>query len=104
VRDGAACTPALDAGLLAGITREFVEEVAADAGVPTIDAALHDDDLFGADEAFLTSTSKEIVPIVRVDERVIGAGVPGPITRRLLDAYRRKAREVVRGAARPDRV
>ena len=104
VKGGAAYTPALDAGLLAGITREFVEEVAVDAGIPMIDAVLHDDDLFGADEAFLTSTSKEIVPIVRVDERVIGTGVPGPITRRLLDAYRRRARETVRGGARPDRV
>jgi branched-chain amino acid aminotransferase len=100
VKGGSAYTPALDAGLLAGITREFVEEVAVEAGIPMIDAVLHDDDLFGADEAFLTSTSKEIVPIVRVDERVIGTGVPGPITRRLLDAYRRRAREVVRGAAR----
>jgi branched-chain amino acid aminotransferase len=91
VRDGAARTPALDAGLLAGITREFVEEVAVEAGIPMADAVLHDDDLFGADEAFLTSTSKEIVPIVRVDDRVIGSGQPGPITLRLLDAYRRKA-------------
>ena len=92
VKAGAAYTPALDAGLLAGITREFVEEVAAGARIPMIDAVLHDDDLFGADEAFLTSTSKEIVPIVRVDDRVIGTGVPGPITLRLLDAYRRTAR------------
>jgi branched-subunit amino acid aminotransferase/4-amino-4-deoxychorismate lyase len=54
------------------------------------DSGLGDDDLFGADEAFLTSTSKEIVPIVRVDDRTIGFGRPGPITLRLLDAYRRK--------------
>lgn len=94
VKGGAVYTPALEAGLLAGITREFVEEVAVESGIPMIDAVLHDDDLFGADEVFLTSTSKEIVPIVRVDDRVIGAGVPGPITRRLLDSYRRKARAV----------
>jgi branched-chain amino acid aminotransferase len=94
VKDGTARTPALDAGLLAGITREFVEEVAVEAGVPTEDAVLRDDDLLGADEAFLTSTSKEIVPIVRVDDRVIGDGRPGPVTRVLLDAYRRKARTV----------
>ena len=94
VKDGTARTPALDAGLLAGITREFVEEVAVEAGVPTVDAVLRDDDLLGADEAFLTSTSKEIVPIVRVDDRVIGDGRPGPVTRVLLDAYRRKARTV----------
>jgi branched-subunit amino acid aminotransferase/4-amino-4-deoxychorismate lyase len=68
-----------------------------------IDAVLHDADLVGADEVFLTSTSKEIVPIVRVDEQVIGTGVPGPITRRLLDSYRRRAREVVRGGGEPGR-
>ena len=50
-----------------------------------------DDDLFGADEAFLTSTTREVVPIVRVDDRTIGSGVPGPITRALLEGYRRKA-------------
>ena len=94
VKDGTVRTPALDAGLLAGITREFVEEVAVEAGIPVVDGALHDEDLFGADEAFLTSTSKEIVPIVRVDDRVIGSGAPGPVTARLLDAYRVKARAV----------
>jgi len=94
VKDGTVRTPALDAGLLAGITREFVEEVAAEAGIPVVDGALRDEDLFGADEAFLTSTSKEIVPIVRVDDRVIGRGAPGPVTLRLLDAYRVKARAV----------
>jgi branched-chain amino acid aminotransferase len=92
VKGGAACTPALEAGLLAGITREFVEEVAVESGIPMADAVLHDADLLGADEAFLTSTSKEIVPIVRVDAQAIGTGRPGPVTLRLLDAYRRKAR------------
>jgi branched-chain amino acid aminotransferase len=92
VTRGTVRTPALDAGLLAGITREFVEEVAVEAGIPIEDCVLRDNDLAGADEAFLTSTSKEIVPIVRVDERVIGTGTPGPTTRLLLDAYRRKAR------------
>ncbi|HSP92640.1 MAG TPA: aminotransferase class IV [Vicinamibacterales bacterium] len=94
VKDGTVRTPALDAGLLAGITREFVEEVAVEAGIPVVDGALRDEDLFGADEAFLTSTSKEIVPIVRVDDRVIGSGAPGAVTLRLLDAYRVKARAV----------
>jgi branched-chain amino acid aminotransferase len=93
IKDGTTRTPALEAGLLAGITREFVEEVAVEAGIPMEDSVLRDEDLFTADEAFLTSTSKEIVPIVRVDDRVIGNGHPGPITLRLLEAYRRKARE-----------
>jgi branched-chain amino acid aminotransferase len=50
-----------------------------------------DEDLFGADEAFFTSTTREIVPIVTVDDRKIGAGVPGPVTRALGTAFRRAA-------------
>jgi branched-chain amino acid aminotransferase len=96
IKRGAACTPALDAGLLAGITREFVEAVAAREGVAMADAVLHDQDLLGADEAFLTSTTKEIVPVVRVDDRQIGDGRPGPVTLRLLDAYRAAALTAVR--------
>jgi branched-chain amino acid aminotransferase len=92
VKGGAALTPPIDAGLLAGITREFLFEVGADAGIPVREQVLHDDDLFGADEAFLTSTTREVVPIVRVDSRVIGSGAPGPTTRALLAAFRKKAR------------
>jgi branched-chain amino acid aminotransferase len=93
VKDGVAATPPLEAGLLAGITREFLFEVARDAGVPMREQVLHDMDLFAADEAFLTSTTREIVPIVRVDERTIGSGKPGAITTRLLDAFRAKTRK-----------
>jgi branched-chain amino acid aminotransferase len=99
IKNGTAFTPVLDAGLLAGITREFVEEVAGGAGVPMQDAVLHDEDLLGADEVFLTSTSKEIVPVVRVDDLAIGQGRPGPLTRRLHDLYRQKARLVVKLAS-----
>ena len=49
---------------------------------------LKDDDLLGADESFLTSTTRELVPIVQVDDRTIGTGKPGPITRALLEAFR----------------
>ena len=59
---------------------------------------LHDEDLLGADEAFLTSTTREAVPIVQVDERIIGSGNPGPVTRALLEGYRRKAQELTRPA------
>jgi branched-chain amino acid aminotransferase len=91
VKNGAALTPPIDAGLLAGITREFLFEVGVEVGVPVREHVLRDEDLFGADEAFLTSTTRELVPIVRVDDRVIGDGVPGPVSRTLLDAFRRKA-------------
>jgi branched-chain amino acid aminotransferase len=94
VKNGVAMTPPLDAGLLPGITRAFLFEVGAASGIPVREQVLKDADLFGADEAFLTSTTREIVPIVGVDDRIIGAGRPGPITRGLLDAFRKKAQEL----------
>ena len=91
VKDGAALTPPIDAGLLPGITRAFLFEVGAEAGIAVREAVLHDEDLVGADESFLTSTTREVVPIVKVDDRKIGPGTPGPVTRALLEGYRRKA-------------
>jgi len=102
VKDGAALTPPLDAGLLAGITREFVFDIGHEAGIPVREQVLRDEDLFGADEAFLTSTTREIVPIVWVDDRVIGSGKPGPVTLSLLREFRRKAQELtISAVARP---
>lgn len=100
VQDGVVRTPPLDAGLLAGITRAFVFELGAMVGVAVEEAALADEDLFGADEAFFTSTTKELMPIVQVDDRTIGRGSPGPLTRRLLAEYRRVAHELTAGALR----
>jgi len=88
VKDGAALTPPIDAGLLPGITREFLFEIGATAGIPVREAVLRDEDLLGADESFLTSTTRELVPIVQVDDRKIGSGAPGPITCALLEAFR----------------
>ena len=59
------------------------------------EAVLQDDDLLGADEAFLTSTTREIVPIVSVGDRRIGSGTPGAVTRALMEAFRRKAQELL---------
>lgn len=91
VRRGAALTPPLEAGLLPGITREFVFELGQTLGIEIREATLHDDDLFGADEAFLTGTTRELVPIVQVDGRPVADGRPGPVTKRLLEAYRHAA-------------
>jgi len=91
VKNGEARTPPLDAGLLPGITREFLFEVGRDRGITVREAVLRDDDLLGADEAFLTSTTREVVPIVQVDDRTVGSGRPGDVTRALLDGFRRKA-------------
>ena len=91
VKNGVALTPPIDAGLLPGITRAFIFEVGADVGIDVREAVLRDADLFGADECFLTSTTREVVPIVQVEDRKIGSGVPGPVTRALLDGFRKKA-------------
>jgi branched-chain amino acid aminotransferase len=96
VKDGAALTPPIEAGLLPGITREFLFEVGADIGIPVREAVLKDADLLGADESFLTSTTREVVPIVQVDDRPIGSGKPGPVARALLDGYRRMAQSLTR--------
>jgi branched-chain amino acid aminotransferase len=90
VTGGVLRTPPLDAGLLAGITRAFVLDLAGALGYATREETLVDADLDTADEMFLTSTTKEIVPVVRVDERVIGSGRPGPITRALMSEFRRR--------------
>ena len=91
VRGGVAITPRSQAGLLEGITRAFLFEVGRDVGVDVRETVLRDDDLFSAQEAFLTSTTREAVPIVRVDDRTIGSGKPGPITWKLLKGFRDRA-------------
>ena len=92
VKDGAALTPPLESGLLPGITREFLFEVGKEASIDVREQVLRDDDLFSADEAFLTSTTREAVPIVTVNDRTIGSGRPGPVTKTLLEGFRRRAR------------
>jgi branched-chain amino acid aminotransferase len=91
VKNNIALTPPLDAGLLPGITRECLFDIGKDAGIEVAEKGLVDDDLFGADEAFLTSTTRELVPIVTVNDRTIGDGRPGPVTWKLLHAFRRAA-------------
>jgi branched-chain amino acid aminotransferase len=99
VKSGTACTPPIDAGLLAGITRAFLFEIAREIGIPMAEARLHDEDVLGADEVFLTSSTREVVPVVLVDAHRVGTGHPGPVTRALLDAYRRRASDLTRGGA-----
>jgi len=88
VRDGALVTPpTADAGALEGITQASVETMAADLGIDVRHEPMVRTDLYTADEAFLTGTAAEVVPIRAVDDRVIGAGSPGPVTRELQQLY-----------------
>ena len=87
VKNGALLTPPLSAGALYGITRQTVIELAEESGLKVSEPNLTRYDLFNADECFLTGTGAEIVPVVKIDGRVIGTGKPGRVTRRLEDEY-----------------
>jgi len=100
VIDGVALTPPLASGLLPGITRAFVIEVGKEAGIPVREAVLRDDDLIKANEVFITSTTRGVVPATQVDDRIVGTGLPGPVTRALGLAYNRKAQELTRESSR----
>ena len=99
VRQGVVLTPPLEAGLLPGITREFVLELAADLGLEARQASLSPAELLAADEVFLTGTNREVTPVVQVDETRIAQGRPGPVTMRLLSAFRDRAQTLTRSAA-----
>jgi len=87
VKNGELATPPLSAGALYGITRQTVMELAQRRGLKVSEPNLTRYDLFNADECFLTGTGAEIMPIIKIDGRVIGAGKPGKTTRQLVDDY-----------------
>jgi len=88
VRDGTITTPPISAGALDGITRKVVIDTAASLGIPLREAELSRHDIFTADECFLTGTAAEVIAAVKLDQRVIGSGTPGPITNRIIEAFR----------------
>ena len=87
VKDGRMMTPPLSAGALYGITRGVVMDMAREAGMPVSEPNLTRYDLFIADECFLTGTGAELIPVIKIDGRVIGDGKPGPVTRSLVHKY-----------------
>jgi len=86
VRRGELHTPSLDSGILEGITRDAVIELARAAGITVVERTMDRHDIYTADECFLTGTAAEVIPVVECDGRAIGAGKPGPMT---LDLHRR---------------
>ncbi|MEW6743066.1 MAG: aminotransferase class IV [Planctomycetota bacterium] len=94
VHDGQVATPALECGILSGITRGLLLQTARHAGIPLHEKRLYPEDLRGADEIFLTSTLREIQPIIELDGRKVGQGTDGPITRRLSTLLRARIREL----------
>ena len=90
--NGALRTPPPSAGILLGITRDVILSLAHDLGVPAKEEMLTRDDLYTADECFLTGTASEIVPVIEIDSRPVGPGAPGPLTGRLAGLYRELTR------------
>jgi len=89
VKGGALLTAPIEAGLLPGITREIIQTLATEEKVPIQEHKCNAQDLYGADEAFLSSTLMELMAVVEVDGRKIGDGKPGPVTQKLHGAYRK---------------
>jgi branched-chain amino acid aminotransferase len=95
VKDKVLLTPSLDCGILGGLTRRLVLELARTLGMPVREGAFSVREFLSADEAFLTVTSREIIPVVRCNDQTIGQGIPGTITRRLHEAYRQRVCELM---------
>jgi branched-chain amino acid aminotransferase group I len=100
VRAGELATPDLQAGLLAGITREVVCELAAELGMPVLARRVQPDELRGADEVFMTSSVRGIMAVTRLDGRSIGNGTAGPVTSRLMQRYDRYIADATAAARR----
>jgi branched-chain amino acid aminotransferase len=92
VSRGVLKTPPLDAGILEGITRNCVMQLARKAGIEVQEPPMTRYDLFAADECFLTGTAAEVIPVVKLDGRSIGDGVPGPVTQKLRTLFQQFAR------------
>ncbi|KYD15227.1 branched-chain-amino-acid transaminase [Parageobacillus sp. VR-IP] len=90
IKDNVVYTPPGYVGALEGITRQAIIEIAQDLGYVVKEEPFTRHDVYVADEVFLTGTAAEVIAVVKVDGRVIGEGVPGPHTKRLLEEFRRR--------------
>jgi branched-chain amino acid aminotransferase len=92
VRNGQMSTPHLNSGILEGVTRAVVFELAQKLEIPTTECELTRYDVYTADECFLTGTAAEVIPAVQLDNRLIGHGQPGPITLKFIESFRELTR------------
>lgn len=92
VRRGQMSTPHLNSGILEGVTRAVVFEIAEKLGIRMVECEMTKHDIYTADECFLTGTAAEVIPAVQLDRRLIGNGQPGPITLKFSESYRELTR------------
>lgn len=96
VRNGIVQTTPLKANILPGITRNFLVDLIGKIGIPLEERPISREELFHCDEVFLSGTTSEVLPVVRIDDRTLGDGKPGPISRRLLAAHIQAVEEFLR--------
>ena len=92
VKRGELHTPSVDAGILEGITRQAVIDLAKSAGIPVFERSMDRHDVYTADECFLTGTAAEVIPVIECDARPIGTGKPGPMTKDLAKKFHEMVR------------
>lgn len=95
VKNGVLMTPDVMSGILEGITRGAVMDIAHGLGIPVVETRMSRYELFTADECFLTGTAAEVIPVVAIDSRIIGDGKPGPVTRKLHKGFHELVRKEV---------
>ncbi|MBC8107908.1 MAG: branched-chain-amino-acid transaminase [Anaerolineae bacterium] len=93
VRNGTVLTPGTTEGILEGITRQVIIKLCRMLGIPCLETQIQRHDLYIADEMFLTGSGAEVMPVTTVDKRQIGNGKVGPLTKKLLEAFRQYIRE-----------
>jgi len=93
VRDGEIITPPVSSGALNGITRAVIIRLAKKLGIEVTEKNITPNELFTADEAFFTGTAAEVAPIREVNKRVIGAGKPGPVTKRIMQEFEKATKD-----------
>jgi branched-chain amino acid aminotransferase len=94
VKGGQVQTPTTYDGILEGVTRRVLLDLCRKHDIPCVEKTLQRHDLYIADECFLSGTGAEVIPVTRIDGRVVGSGEPGPITRRLTEAFHQHVRAV----------
>jgi branched-chain amino acid aminotransferase len=89
IKKNVVVTPPVHIGILEGVTRNTVIELARDVGLVVEEKMFTRHDLYTADECFLTGTAAEVIPVVKIDRRVIGTGHPGTVTQKLIEGFHR---------------
>ncbi len=92
---GVISTPQMESGILEGISRGVLKEAFAREKMPFEERRISRDEFLTADEVFITGTVKEVIPITKIDERPVGKGVPGPVTRKVMDLWRREVNRIL---------